>query len=112
MSHHCCHATGCNTYCAPEKLMCWPHWRLVPSVIQSAVYRHYRAGQCDDMNPSEKWHVAADAAIGAVALLEGRPIRAAQLKALMTVPASKLENWTLVEKLTKLTKSKSRQLQE
>ena len=55
--------------------MCRAHWRMVPTVIQRAVWAAYRPGQCDDMHPSEAWHRAADAAIGAVARKEGRPLR-------------------------------------
>jgi hypothetical protein len=30
------------------------------------VWRHYREGQCDDKNPSEAWHEAADKHLAAV----------------------------------------------
>jgi hypothetical protein len=53
--------------------MCLRHWRMVPKDLQRAVWAAYRPGQCDlDPAPSEAWHVAADAAILAVAKLEGR----------------------------------------
>jgi hypothetical protein len=55
--------------------MCGRHWRSVPKVIQRAVWRHYRAGQCDDKDVSKAWLQAADAAIGFVARAEGLPIR-------------------------------------
>lgn len=45
---------------------------MVPPKLQRGVWRHYREGQCDDKNPSPEWHVAADKAIVAVAVLEGR----------------------------------------
>lgn len=45
---------------------------MVPKAIQQEVWKHYRPGQCDDKNPSEAWHKAADAAIAAVAAKEGR----------------------------------------
>lgn len=51
--------------------MCFRHWNRVPRIIQRSVWAHYRPGQCDDKRPSEAWHVAADAAIAAVALKEG-----------------------------------------
>lgn len=79
-AHHC-HATGCRTSCKPEFLMCYSHWRCVPARLQNAVYRTYRPGQCDDMQPSKEWHLAADAAIGYVARLENLPLTAAQLRA-------------------------------
>lgn len=71
MSHHC-HAKGCQTKCKPEFLMCPRHWRMVPGQFQRLVWAHYRPGQCDDKQPSEKWHAAADIAIAAVALKESR----------------------------------------
>ncbi|TAL42385.1 MAG: hypothetical protein EPN91_08375 [Salinibacterium sp.] len=74
---------------------------MVPLIIQRAVYKFYRPGQCDDMNPSENWHRAADAAIAAVALLEGKPVRKKMLKELLDVPVNRLP-LPLVAKLTKL----------
>ena len=70
MKHHC-HARGCQIVVPPEMLMCRAHWARVPRKIQQAVWRNYRPGQCNDREPSEAWHVAADAAIGAVAAKEG-----------------------------------------
>jgi hypothetical protein len=78
--HHC-HATGCTKAVKPELLMCLAHWRMVPQIIQRAVWANYRPGQCDDKDPSEAWHVAADAAIGAVASRECRPLTKAQVAA-------------------------------
>ncbi len=64
--HHC-HARGCKVLTDPTMLMCKRHWRMVPLHLQQAVWATYRDGQCDDKNPSEEWHVAADAAIAFVA---------------------------------------------
>jgi hypothetical protein len=69
---HLCHARGCEKECKPEKLMCPKHWAMVPAHIQRAVYKHYRAGQCDDYRPSEEWFAAADAAIRAVSAAENQ----------------------------------------
>lgn len=52
--------------------MCPKHWALVPAHIQKAVYKHYRAGQCDDYRPSEEWFAAAEAAIKAVSAAENQ----------------------------------------
>lgn len=71
MGHHC-HARGCTKEVKPELLMCLRHWKMVPKPLQLEVWKHYRPGQCDDKNPSEAWHKAADAAIAAVAAKEGR----------------------------------------
>lgn len=54
--------------------MCLKHWRRVPKNVQRRVWSTYRHGQCDDKQPSEAWHQAADAAIGSVAQKEGRPV--------------------------------------
>jgi hypothetical protein len=81
MSHHC-HARGCTVSVPPEMLMCRNHWYKVPKKIRDAVWRTYRPGQCDDMNPSENWHRAADAAIGHVAWRECRDVTPAECAAL------------------------------
>lgn len=70
---HTCHAKGCRTSVRPELLMCARHWRMVPRALQLAVWRHYRAGQCDDKSPSADWLAAARAAIDAVASQESKP---------------------------------------
>lgn len=70
MSHHC-HAIGCEIAVPPELLMCRAHWYSVPAYIRSQVWSTYRAGQCDDRNPSGSWMIAATRAIMAVAVKEG-----------------------------------------
>lgn len=82
---HTCHAKGCLTNVPPRMLMCRLHWAKVPASIQRAVYATYRRGQCDDMNPSEAWHQAADAAIGYVAESEGRRINVAEARAMFAL---------------------------
>ena len=79
--HHC-HARLCDELVPPELLMCLRHWRTVPRPIQRAVWRAYRVGQCDDKRPSEAWFLAADAAIGYVAMIEGLPLLVSELSAL------------------------------
>ena len=71
MGDHHCHAYRCKTLVPPERLMCLKHWRMVPKPLQQSVWEHYRDGQCDDKNPSEDWHKAADAAIHFVKAREG-----------------------------------------
>lgn len=88
MMAHTCHALGCGVHCKPEFLMCGRHWAMVPAKLQRAVWATYRPGQCDDKAPSEAWHQAADAAIGAVALREGCPprkLRVSYVKALLAL---------------------------
>lgn len=62
MNHHC-HACNCAVEVPPEMLFCLRHWRMTPKALQAAVWASYREGQCDDGNPSEEWHKAADACI-------------------------------------------------
>jgi hypothetical protein len=67
---HYCHARGCRVECDPHRLMCPPHWRMVPEPLQRAVWKHYREGQEDRKDPSAAWMKAADAAIEAVQRIE------------------------------------------
>lgn len=70
---HACHATGCLRPVPREMFMCKPHWFAVPKPIRDRIWRAYRDGQCDDMNPSREYCEAAKAAVAAVATKEGRP---------------------------------------
>ena len=72
MNHHC-HAHGCEVPVPPEMLMCKRHWFMVPKPIRDRVWATYRPGQCDDKDPSDPWHEAADAAIAAVYAKERTP---------------------------------------
>lgn len=69
---HTCHANYCKAACAPEKLMCLRHWRMVPADAQRRVLGAYRPGQCRDMRPSQEWFDAAQLAIALVAKAEGK----------------------------------------
>lgn len=68
--------------------MCGPHWRQVPGRIQRRVWIEYRPGQCDDKRVTPEWLQAADAAIAAVALKEGRPVTAPMMRAYQALTAS------------------------
>ena len=63
-------------------LMCRDHWFAVPKKIRDAVWNEYREGQCDDKNPSEEWHRAADAAIGFLSIRELGAVRMGEARAL------------------------------
>ncbi len=65
-AQHFCHAIGCKIEVPPEMLMCRRHWYMVPKSIRDRVWAAYRPGQCDDKEPSETWHEAADTAIRTV----------------------------------------------
>jgi len=69
---HQCHATDCKTAVPPEMFMCRLHWYKVPAPLRERVWRAYRVGQCDDMNPNLAYCEAAKAAVTAVARKEGR----------------------------------------
>lgn len=40
-----CAARGCERLVRPDRLMCYPHWRRVPTPLQHAVWATYRPGQ-------------------------------------------------------------------
>ncbi len=63
---HTCHVDGCDLECEPRRLMCAPHWRMVPRDLQKAVCRHYRAGQEVTKKVSPEFVAAARAALIAV----------------------------------------------
>lgn len=68
--------------------------------LQRAVWNAYRPGQCNDMSPSEGWHIAADAAIQAVAQIEGlRSARASDegRNAPVTIEGEPIEEGDLIE---------------
>lgn len=69
---HCCQARGCMRTIPTKLLMCSRHWRMVPQKIQNDVWRTYRPGQEEDLVLSEEYQQAYNAAVGAVAKLEGR----------------------------------------
>lgn len=68
---HTCHAKGCDAAVPPRMLMCYPHWKMVPKMLQAAIWATYRPGQERDKRPSEAYMEAQRRAVHAVALLEG-----------------------------------------
>jgi hypothetical protein len=95
MSAHTCHAVACEATCPPKYLMCGRHWRMVPTVLQEAVWANYRPGQEQRGLPTDEWFQAARAAQVAVADLEGHSAprveayrrRGAKYLALLAVPS-------------------------
>lgn len=67
--HHC-HARGCERAVPPKMLMCYPHWRMVPRLVQRKVWATYRDGQEITKDPSREYLAAAREAIEAVAFIE------------------------------------------
>lgn len=70
MSHHC-HATNCSVPVPPEMFMCRRHWFMVSKPQRDAIWDSYRAGQCDDHQPSRRYLVIAKLAVISVARREG-----------------------------------------
>lgn len=68
---HTCHATACNVAVPPEMWGCRRHWSMIPAHIRAKIWRAYRVGQCDDLNPSMEYCRAARDAVIAVANKEG-----------------------------------------
>lgn len=60
---HTCHASNCRKPVPPEMFTCKPHWFALPKPMRDRIWRAYRAGQCDDMNPSNEYCEAAKAAV-------------------------------------------------
>ena len=69
---HTCHATGCSAQVPPVMFMCKRHWFRVPKLMRDRIWKTYRAGQCDDMSPSDAYCEAAKAAVIAIAEKEGQ----------------------------------------
>ena len=72
MIPHLCHATACSTKVPRTMFMCRAHWYSLPSRMRSSIWRSYRPGQCDDMNPSAPYCRAAKDAVIQIAAQEQR----------------------------------------
>lgn len=72
MSQHLCHAVGCNIRVPANRLMCAPHWFMVPADMRRRVWQTYRFEQEIDGKPSKAYRDAAREAINAVARQEGQ----------------------------------------
>jgi hypothetical protein len=71
MAHHC-HATGCNTNVPRHLFMCPHHWYQLPKPMRDAIWKHYRDGQCDDMEITTEYADAARKAVTFIAKKEGK----------------------------------------
>ena len=69
---HTCHAKGCEKTVPPTMLMCKIHWMMVPARLKAEVWRYYVPGQEESKDPTDRYLVAAQAAIDAVAEKEGK----------------------------------------
>lgn len=68
---HTCHATRCETPVPPSMWGCRTHWYMVPKPLRDRIWKHYRAGQEEDWQPSREYLEAAREAVIAVAQREG-----------------------------------------
>lgn len=68
---HTCHATACVTEVPRERLFCSKHWYMLPYRMRQDVWRAYRPGQCEDLNPSTEYCKVAKNAVRYVAKKEG-----------------------------------------
>lgn len=59
---HTCHWPGCNTQVPPAMWGCKRHWFMLPKHIRDEIWRTYRPGQEKDMDPSDDYMKAAQAA--------------------------------------------------
>lgn len=65
---HACHYPHCGTPTAPRLLFCAPHWAMVPSAQQAAVWATYRATKGPDQRMRDVPYLTACAeAVEAVA---------------------------------------------
>lgn len=71
MSHHC-HATECKVEVPPEMFMCRKHWFSLSGRLRNLIWRTYREGQCDDMNPSKAYCEVAKECVEFIAKKEGK----------------------------------------
>ena len=60
---HTCHATKCKVNVPPEMFMCKSHWFVLDRGRRNLIWATYRRGQCDDMNPSKEYCLAAKEAV-------------------------------------------------
>lgn len=71
-----CYAKDCGEAIAPNRLMCWPHWRRVPRKVQRVIWDSYYLA-----HPAhESSRLAARASIAAK---EGRPLEVQEKQELL-----------------------------
>jgi hypothetical protein len=59
---HACHWPGCGRQVPPARWGCARHWFLLPAAIRNRIWRAYRAGQEETMDPGAEYVEAARAA--------------------------------------------------
>lgn len=72
LDHHC-HATKCPQNVPREMWGCKKHWFMISKSTRNEIWKYYRPGQCDDLNPSKEYLLAARKGVIEVALKENIP---------------------------------------
>lgn len=67
---HLCHALECPVSVPPRMFMCSAHWRLVPKIMQNAIWAAYVPGQERRKDPTSEYIDAAMRAVDYVWQLE------------------------------------------
>jgi hypothetical protein len=72
-SAHVCAAIDCTARIKPGLLMCAPHWRLVPKLIQAEVWTTWRALTKGEIGSVPRYREAVEKAVDAVFAAELNP---------------------------------------
>lgn len=67
---HLCHAYKCTKEVPPKMLMCFKHWKMVPTSIQQLIWKHYVQGQEMRKNPTNDYLKAQQLAVASVIVAE------------------------------------------
>ena len=52
---HSCHWPGCQKQVPPAMWGCSRHWFALPASLRVKIWRHYRPGQENDLNPNVEY---------------------------------------------------------
>ena len=56
---HTCHWHGCEKQVPPAMWGCKKHWFMLPKLLRAKVWKTYRPGQEDSMDPSQDYLAVA-----------------------------------------------------
>ena len=57
---HDCHWPGCGKQVPPAMWGCKQHWFRLPSILRAKIWRAYKPGQEERMDPSAEYLAVAD----------------------------------------------------
>lgn len=52
---HECHWPGCSAQVPPAKWGCVKHWFTLPVILRNEIWKNYKIGQEDKLNPSKEY---------------------------------------------------------